>query len=126
MSTYLQENTKTEIDKEIEELSFSILNNGTGDKEVSTGNNITVHYRGWLAMDGEVFDQSFNHSAEGFTFKVGNGVIEGWSEGVIGMKIGETRRLKIPFDKGYGEYGAGLTIPPYADLIFDIELISIN
>jgi FKBP-type peptidyl-prolyl cis-trans isomerase FkpA len=125
MSAYLLDHTDTEVDKNIEELSHEILNKGEGE-EVKTGDSITVHYRGWLALDGEVFDQSFNHSNDGFTFTVGQGVIQGWSEGVVGMKIGETRRLKIPYNLGYGERGAGLTIPPFADLIFDVELLRIN
>ena len=126
MSAYLQDHIDTEIDKKIEELTHSILNNGEGDTQVKSGDKITVHYRGWLALDGEVFDQSFNHSESGFTFTVGQGVIEGWSEGVVGMKLGEVRRLKIPYTKGYGEYGAGYTIPPFSDLIFDVELVSID
>ncbi|MEO6729488.1 MAG: FKBP-type peptidyl-prolyl cis-trans isomerase [Candidatus Dojkabacteria bacterium] len=93
---------------------------------VKTGDNITVNYKGWLAETGVVFDQSFNSSNSGFTFTVGSGVIEGWSEGVVGMKVGEIRRLKIPSSLGYGEAGSLPTIPSNADLIFDIELIRIN
>lgn len=125
MSSYLLKNTETEIDREIDSLKSTILNKGEGT-EVKEGDTITVHYRGWLAADEQVFDQSFNHSEDGFTFKVGEGVIKGWSEGVVGMKIGETIRLKIPYQKGYGEHGAGFTIPPYSDLIFDIELLEIK
>lgn len=92
-------------------------------EEVSTGDRITVHYRGWLATDSEaVFDQSFNRN-EPFTFTVGSGVINGWSEGVVGMKVGEIRRLFIPSDLGYGEQGSGANIPPNSDLIFDVELV---
>ena len=124
--SYLKDHTETEIDKNIEDLTHTSLQDGEGNKEVKKGDSITVHYRGWLALDGEIFDQSFNHGNDGFTFTVGQGVIEGWSQGVVGMKVGEVRRLKIPYNLGYGEYGAGLTIPPFADLIFDVELVSFN
>lgn len=92
---------------------------------VKTGDSITVNYRGWLAETGVVFDESF-HSTTGFTFTVGTGVIEGWSEGVLGMKVGEVRRVKIPSSLAYKEQGSGESIPANADLIFDIELIRIN
>jgi FKBP-type peptidyl-prolyl cis-trans isomerase len=124
--SYLLNNRDIEKDKEIESLTHSILKEGEGDQEVKEGDTITVHYRGWLAIDGMVFDESFNHGNDGFTFTVGEGVIKGWSEGVVGMKLNEVRRLKIPYDKGYGEYGAGFTIPPYSDLIFDVELLGIE
>jgi FKBP-type peptidyl-prolyl cis-trans isomerase len=93
-------------------------------REVNTGDSITVNYRGWLAETGVIFDQSFNRGDDGFTFTVGQGVIQGWSQGVVGMKIGEIRRLKIPSALGYGEQGSGETIPGNADLIFDVELLS--
>lgn len=95
-------------------------------REVTTGDAITVNYRGWLASNGTIFDQSFNRGDDGFTFTVGQGVIEGWSQGVIGMRLGEIRRLKIPSALGYGELGSGEQIPPDSDLIFDVELLSIN
>jgi len=94
-------------------------------KEVATGDKISVHYRGWLAKDGTVFDQSFNRGST-FTFTVGQGVIQGWSQGVVGMKVGEVRRLKIPSELGYGATGAGDSIPADADLIFDVELVNFN
>jgi FKBP-type peptidyl-prolyl cis-trans isomerase len=58
---------------------------------------------------------------------VGGGqVIKGWDQGVLGMKVGETRRLTIPADLGYGDVGAGGVIPPGATLIFDVDLVSID
>jgi len=108
---------------EINELETEILKDGEGE-EVSTGRTVTVHYRGWLASDGSIFDQSFNRGDEGFEFELGGPVIEGWNEGVVGMQVGEIRRLFIPSDLGYGEAGAGSDIPPNSDLIFDVELIS--
>lgn len=97
----------------------------TEEREVKTGDRISVHYRGWLASDGSVFDQSYNRGTP-LTFIVGQGVIQGWSDGVVGMKVGEVRRLKIPSSLGYKEFGSGEAIPPNADLIFDVELVNFN
>lgn len=99
--------------------------NTTDNREVKFGDSITVQYRGWFATSGEIFDQSFNHSPDGFSFIVGQGVIEGWSEGVVGMKLGEVRRLKIPSELAYGpaDYNG---IPGGSDLVFDVELIKFN
>ncbi len=94
-------------------------------KQVANGDRISVHYRGWLAKDGTVFDQSFNRGTT-FSFTVGQGVIQGWSLGVVGMRVGEVRRLKIPAELGYGSTGAGDSIPGDSDLIFDVELVSFN
>ncbi len=115
-----------ETKEEIPSLTTSVSAEGTGDRAVATGDNITVNYRGWTATDKNIFDQSFNRGDEGFTFDVGGRVIDGWNEGVVGMKQGEVRRLYIPSEMGYGEFGSGEAIPPNADLIFDVELISIN
>lgn len=96
------------------------------DKEsraVVTGDRIRVNYRGWLASDGTIFDQSFTRGDSGFIFTVGSGVIEGWSKGVVGMKVGEVRRLKLPYSLGYGDAGNPPSIPEKADLVFDVELI---
>lgn len=92
---------------------------------VATGDTIRVNYRGWRASDAFVFDESFLRGDTGFSFTVGTGVIEGWSQGVVGMKVGEIRRLKIPSSLGYGEFGAGEDIPANTDLIFDVELLEI-
>lgn len=89
------------------------------------GSTVRVSYRGWRANDGYLFDQSFTRGDEGFTFTIGSGVIDGWSKGVVGMKVGEIRRLKIPSSLGYADTGAGEEIPPNTDLIFDIELLEI-
>ncbi len=107
------------------QLETKTLEEGSGDLVVKSGDTISVHYRGWLAKDGTVFDTSLNRG-ETFEFSVGSGVIEGWSLGVVGMKVGEVRRLKIPSNLGYGESGAGGAIGANEDLIFDVELISIN
>lgn len=98
----------------------------TSTREVKLGDTIVVNYRGWLATTGVIFDQSFNRGDMGFEFTVGTGVIQGWSEGVIGMKLGEIRRLKIPAVKAYGSSSPASSIPANSDLIFDVELISIK
>jgi FKBP-type peptidyl-prolyl cis-trans isomerase len=105
------------------EVTTKVLTEGQGEREVKAGDTVTVNYRGWLASDGSIFDQSFNRGDSGFTFTVGEGVIVGWSNGVQGMKEGEVRRLYVPSALGYGEAGAGASIPGNSDLIFDVELI---
>jgi FKBP-type peptidyl-prolyl cis-trans isomerase len=84
-----------------------------------------VHYTGWL-VDGTEFDSSHNRN-QTFSFKLGAGqVIAGWDQGVVGMKIGGTRKLTIPPEMGYGERGAGGVIPPDATLIFKVELVGLG
>lgn len=105
------------------EFNIEILEEGSG-KEATGGDDVTVHYVGTL-IDGSQFDSSIDRG-EPFTFVLGIGqVIQGWDEGVVGMKIGEKRRLEIPSFMGYGETGAG-SIPPNAGLIFEVELLEIN
>lgn len=85
---------------------------------------LLMHYAGRLE-DGTPFDSSHGRG-QPFQFTLGIGqVIKGWDEGVVGMKVGGKRTLKIPSEKGYGAYGAGSVIPPHANLIFDIELVDI-
>jgi peptidylprolyl isomerase len=90
-----------------------------------TGQIVTVHYTGWLE-DGTKFDSSLDR-AQPFAFKIGAGqVIAGWDEGVATMQAGGKRQLVIPPDLGYGEQGAGTSIPANATLTFEVELISIQ
>jgi peptidylprolyl isomerase len=99
---------------------------GQGDA-VKTGNTISVHYTGWLyenGLRGSKFDSSLDRG-QPFVFTVGQGVIRGWSDGVVGMKKGGKRQLIIPADLGYGARGAGGVIPPNATLDFEIELLDI-
>ena len=97
-----------------------------GDGAVAeTGTRVSVHYEGRLE-DGEVFDAS-RPRGQPFAFTIGAGqVIRGWEDGVTGMKIGETRRLTIPPELGYGAAGAGGVIPPNATLVFEIELLDVS
>ena len=108
-------------------LEYIILQEGTGDSP-KVGQTVAVHYTGWLNnLDepGQKFDSSIDRG-QPFRFILGVGqVIKGWDDGVMGMKIGEKRRLFIPSALGYGARGAGRVIPGNADLIFDVELIKI-
>lgn len=107
-------------------LETKILSEGSGEKVVGPNSTITVNYRGWIASTGKVFDSSFKGGkTEGVSFNVKQ-VIQGWTRGTQGMKVGEVRRLFIPSDLGYGAAGAGADIPPNSDLIFDVEVLSIN
>ena len=97
---------------------------GTGD-EAHAGQNVAVHYTGWLTS-GAKFDSSRDRG-QPFTFRLGGGnVIQGWDQGVVGMRVGGQRRLIIPPSMGYGASGAGGVIPPNATLIFDVELLQVR
>jgi FK506-binding protein 2 len=84
-----------------------------------------VHYRGTLT-DGTLFDESYGRG-QPFDFKLGQGsVIKGWDQGILGMCVGEKRKLKIPAKLGYGPQGAPPKIPGGATLIFETELVAVN
>jgi len=95
----------------------------------AAGQQVTVHYTGWLFQDGAQgakFDSSHDRR-DPFVFKLGAGmVIRGWDEGVAGMRVGGTRTLIIPPGLGYGARGAGGVIPPNATLKFQVELLSLT
>jgi len=91
---------------------------------VNPANTVDVHYTGWLVADGCVFDSSYSRGAS-VSFPVG-GVIPGFRDAILGMKVGGQRRVYIPADQGYGAQGAGGAIPPNADLVFDIVLDSVR
>ncbi len=96
-----------------------------GDGEIAQpGLLATVNYTGWLT-DGTKFDSSLDHGKP-FQFRIGQGVITGWSEGVKGMRVGGKRHLTIPPDMGYGANGSPPVIPPNATLVFDIELLGLD
>jgi FKBP-type peptidyl-prolyl cis-trans isomerase len=98
------------------------ITEGTGATAVS-GKKVKVHYTGWLTS-GKKFDSSVGKAP--FSFKLGAGeVIKGWDEGVAGMKVGGKRQLRIPPELAYGATGVPGAIPPYATLIFDVELLAV-
>ena len=98
---------------------------GSGETP-ETGKLVVVNYTGWLSEDGTKFDSSLDRGTP-FEFPLGAGqVIAGWDEGVATMKVGGKRRLIIPPELGYGEGGSPPTIPPNAELTFDIELLEIK
>lgn len=104
-------------------LNIQILKEGTGTGAKS-GDKLQVHYTGTL-KDGTKFDSSRDRG-EPFIFFLGAGqVIKGWDQGLIGMKVGEMRKLTIPPNLGYGSRDLG-AIPPNSTLIFEIELLKIN
>ena len=97
---------------------------GTGDP-VESGDTVTVHYLGTLT-DGTVFDASWRRGMP-FTTTIGVGmVIPGWDQGIVGMREGGRRLLKIPSDLAYGERGSGAAIPPDTPLLFVVDLIRIQ
>ena len=105
-------------------LQYTIFQPGTGDTAAATGDSVTVNYSGWLQATGALFDSSLKAGRPPFTFTLGAGkVIKGWDEGVVGMKIGEKRRLTIPGSLGYGATANG-PIPANSTLIFDVELLA--
>jgi FKBP-type peptidyl-prolyl cis-trans isomerase FkpA len=102
---------------------------GTGTV-AAFGDAVTVNYTGKLD-DGTVFDSSLNPGRTPFSFVIGStipgqAVIQGWNEGVQGMKVGGTRELTVPPALGYGAGGAGSTIPPNATLHFTISLLAVS
>jgi FKBP-type peptidyl-prolyl cis-trans isomerase len=107
-------------------LETSTVIEGTGDAEATDGDTLTVHYVGYLP-DGTVFDQSWGEENGPFPFVLGNQeVIDGWDEGMVGVKIGERRHLLIGSDKAYGTAGSGGVIPPDTPLSFDVDVVDIH
>lgn len=104
---------------------------GTGE-EATAGRQVSVHYTGWLFDEfspenkGMQFDSSRDRG-QPFSFELGAGyVIQGWDQGVVGMRVGGERTLVIPPELGYGARGAGGVIPPDATLIFEVELLAVE
>jgi len=105
-------------------LAYKDVKVGDG-AEAKAGQMASVHYTGWLP-DGTKFDSSRDRG-EPFSFPIGAGqVIKGWDEGIIGMKVGGKRQLRIPPDLAYGEAGHPPQIPQNATLIFDVQLVAIK
>lgn len=141
LNTYFQEKQKAESQKAISEgkafleengkkegvvttksgLQYEVLTEGTGKQPKAT-DTVRCHYEGSL-INGSVFDSSYKRG-EPAEFGLSQ-VIPGWTEGVQLMKEGAKYRFYIPYLLGYGENGAGSSIPPYSTLIFDVELIKV-
>jgi FKBP-type peptidyl-prolyl cis-trans isomerase FklB len=103
-------------------LQYQVLREGNGRKPSAT-DQVECHYEGTL-INGQVFDSSYRRG-ETATFGL-NQVIKGWTEGLQLMQEGAKYRFFIPYHLGYGERGAGQSIPPYATLIFDVELVKVK
>ena len=141
LNTYFQEKQKAESQKAISEgkafleengkkegvvttksgLQYEVLTEGTGKQPKAT-DTVRCHYEGSL-INGSIFDSSYKRG-EPAEFGLSQ-VIPGWTEGVQLMKEGAKYRFYIPYVLGYGENGAGSSIPPYSTLIFDVELIKV-
>ena len=120
---FLAENAKRAGVKTTESgLQYEVLESSIGQKPKAT-DSVKVHYEGTL-IDGTVFDSSYKRG-EPISFPL-NGVIKGWTEGLQLMSVGSKYKLFIPYQLAYGEHGAGDSIPPYAALIFTVELLGIE
>ena len=119
---YLESNAKKEgVTSTKSGLQYEVLTEGNGKSPKAT-DTVRCHYEGRL-LDGTVFDSSYKRG-EPADFGL-NQVIPGWTEGVQLMKEGAKFRFTIPYNLAYGEQGAGGSIPPYATLVFDVELIKV-
>jgi FKBP-type peptidyl-prolyl cis-trans isomerase FkpA len=122
---------KSAMNEKVTELKKidQVVGNG---REAEPGLNVTVHYTGWLYDSskpegkGQKFDSSVDRGDPFIFFLGGQQVIQGWDEGVAGMKVGGKRTLIIPSEMGYGSHGAGGVIPPNAPLVFDVELLGVK
>lgn len=120
---FLAENAKREgVTTTASGLQYEVLTEAIGQKPVAT-DSVRCHYEGRL-IDGTVFDSSYQRG-EPTSFPL-QGVIKGWTEGLQLMSLGAKFRFFIPYTLAYGAQGAGGAIPPYAALVFDVELLGIN
>ncbi len=109
---------------EIQGMKVEVLKQGAG-QEAKTGDTVSVHYTGTLE-NGTKFDSSVDRG-EPFAFTLGqNRVIQGWELGVLGMRVGEKRKLTIPPQLAYGNQAVGGVIPANSTLVFEVELLGIN
>lgn len=122
-AAFLEANAKREgVMTTASGLQYEVLIKGEGAMP-GLKDKVTTHYHGTL-IDGTVFDSSYDRGQPA-SFPV-SGVIAGWTEALQMMPVGSKWRLYVPYDLAYGERGAGGKIKPYAALIFDVELLSID
>lgn len=120
---YLKENASKEgVITTPSGLQYKVIKEGNGKKPQAT-DSVVCHYEGFL-IDGTTFDSSIQRG-EPATFPL-NGVIAGWTEGLQLMQEGAKYRFFIPYNLAYGEAGAAGAIPPFATLVFDVELIEVK
>ncbi|KAL2130729.1 hypothetical protein VTI74DRAFT_5993 [Chaetomium olivicolor] len=110
---------------QIDGLQIEVQDQGVGTRETKAGDSIDVHYTGTL-LNGTKFDSSRDRG-QPLNFTVGNGqVIQGWDQGLLGMKIGEKRKLTIAPELAYGNRAVGGVIPANSTLVFETELVGIK
>lgn len=108
----------------VDSLQHTDLDPGSGPA-AKNGDCLVMKYQGSLAADGTIFDENYSKK-QALQFKLGAGqVIPGWDQGLVGMKVGGTRRLVIPASLGYGSQGQG-SIPANSDLVFVVKLLKIQ
>ena len=126
----MADNTKPSVDVPIgeappTEMVIEDLEIGDGAEAV-TGQMVEVHYVGVAWQNGEQFDASWDRG-DTFQFPLGAGhVIQGWDQGVVGMKVGGRRRLVLPPEYAYGKRGAGNVIAPDETLVFVVDLLGVG
>lgn len=119
-----QDNKQVLNTYDIQGMKVEVLKNGSGS-EAKKGDHVLVHYTGTL-INGKKFDSSVDRG-EPLPFTLGqNRVIQGWELGILGMKLGEKRRLTIPSQLAYGDQAVGDMIPANSTLIFEVEMVGIN
>lgn len=117
--------TPVKLDAPLTSLTTADVTAGSG-QAAQNGDCLVMKYQGNLASDGSVFDENYD-KPQALQFTLGQGqVIQGWDQGLVGMKVGGTRRLEIPYSMGYGESGNPPTIPAKADLVFTVTLEQIK
>jgi FKBP-type peptidyl-prolyl cis-trans isomerase len=108
--------------------TYEVVAAGVGSDKVTAGSTVTVHATGVVAQTSKKFWSTKDKGQQPFTYKAGvGGVITGWDQGCLGMKLGEVRQLNIPAAEAYGEKGfAAWGIPPNGVLHFSIEVLKIE
>jgi FK506-binding protein 2 len=110
---------------QVEGLTVEVQDAGQGTYETKSGDEISVHYRGTL-LDGTPFDNSYDRGSP-LKFRVGQGrVIQGWDQGLLGMKINEKRKLTIAPHLAYGNQKVGDVIVPNSTLVFETHLVDVT